>query len=109
MSREARRLNELKADIAKLQAHLIQKRRDLQVEIQELDFLLAQLAKIVGCAGDQGNGFPMQDLEKRELHILRTAESASAWPRRDRTLEKVARVARNSGVHHQRETAGGTS
>ena len=38
MSREARRLNELEAD-AKLQAHLIQKRRDLQVEIQELDVL----------------------------------------------------------------------
>ena len=30
--REARRLNELEADFAKLQAHLIQKRRDLQVE-----------------------------------------------------------------------------
>ena len=39
LSREARRLNELEADIAKLQAHLIQKRRDLQVEIQELDVL----------------------------------------------------------------------
>ena len=45
VSREARWLNELEADIAKLQAHLIQKRRDLQVEIQELDVLRAQLAK----------------------------------------------------------------
>ena len=44
VSRQARRLNELEADIAKLQAHLIQKRRDLQVEIQELDVLRAQLA-----------------------------------------------------------------
>ena len=60
VSREARRLNELEADIAKLQAHLIQKRRDLQVEIQELDVLRAQLAKNTGCvgAGDQGNGTP---------------------------------------------------
>ena len=48
VSREARRLNELEADIAKLQAHLIQKRRDLQVEIQELDVLRAQLAKNAG-------------------------------------------------------------
>ena len=45
VSREARRLNELEADIAKLEAHLIQKRRDLQVEIQELDVLRAKLAK----------------------------------------------------------------
>ena len=53
VSREARRLNELEADIAKLQAHLIQKRRDLQVGIQELDLLRAQVAKNEGCAGDQ--------------------------------------------------------
>ena len=33
VSREALRLNELEADIAKLQAHLIQKRRDLQVDV----------------------------------------------------------------------------
>ena len=60
VSREARRLNELEAEIAKLQAHLIQKRRELQVEIQELDVLRAQLAKNTGCvgAGDQGNGHP---------------------------------------------------
>ena len=45
VSREERRLNELEADITKLQAHLTQKRRDLQVEIQELDVLRAQLAK----------------------------------------------------------------
>ena len=72
MSREARRLNELEADIAKLQAHLTQKRRDLQVEIQELCVLLAQLAKNTGCvgAGDQVNRPPMQELEKRELLIL---------------------------------------
>ena len=37
VTREARRLNKLEADIAKLQAHLVQRRRDLQVEIQELD------------------------------------------------------------------------
>ena len=42
-------MSELEAEIAKLQAHLIQKRRDLQVEIQELDFLRAQLAKNEGC------------------------------------------------------------
>ena len=66
VSREARRLNELEADIAELQAHLIQKRRDLQVELQELDVLRAQLAKNIGCvgAGDQENGPPMQELEK---------------------------------------------
>ena len=60
VSREARWLNELEADIAKLQAHLIQKRRDLQVEIQELDVLRAQLAKNTGCvgAGNQGNEPP---------------------------------------------------
>ena len=45
VSREARRLDELEADIAKLQAHLIQKRRDLQVEIQELDLLRAAAGK----------------------------------------------------------------
>ena len=58
VSREARRLNDLEADIAKLQAHLIQKSRDLQVAIQELDVLRAQLAKNTGFvgAGDQGNG-----------------------------------------------------
>ena len=48
VSREARRLNGLEVDIAKLQAHLIQKRRDLQVEVQELDVLRAQLAKNTG-------------------------------------------------------------
>ena len=46
MSREARRLNELEADIAKLQAHLIQKRRDLQVEIQEIGC-------VMGTAGEE--------------------------------------------------------
>ena len=58
VSREARRLNELEAGIAKLQPHLMQKRRDLQVETQESDVLRAQLAKNTGCdgAGDQGNG-----------------------------------------------------
>ena len=77
MSREAHRLNELEADIAKLQAHLIQKRRDLQVEIQELDVLRAQLAKNTGCvgAGNQGNEPPMHELEKRELLILRNVPS----------------------------------
>ena len=79
VSREARRLNELEADIAKLQAHLIQKRRDLQVEIQELDVLRAQLAKNTGCvgAGNQGNEPPMQELEKRELLILRELVAAN--------------------------------
>ena len=61
------------ADIAKLQAHLIQKRRDLQVETQELDVLWAQLAKNTGCvgAGNQENENPVQELGKRELLILR--------------------------------------
>ena len=70
VSREALRLNELEADIAKLQAHLIQKRRDLQVDV-----LRAQLAKNTGCvgAGDQENGFSMQ----RELHILRELVAAN--------------------------------
>ena len=79
VSREARRLNELEADIAKLQAHLVQKRRDLQVEIQELDVLRAQLAKNTGCvgAGNQGNEPPMQELEKRELLILRELVAAN--------------------------------
>ena len=65
MSREARRLNEL-------QAHLTLKRRDLQVEIQELDVLRAQLTKNTGCvgAGDQGNGPRMQELEKREVAAI---------------------------------------
>ena len=65
VSQEARRLNELEADIAKLQAHLTQKRRDLQVVIQELDVLRAQLAKNTGCvgAGNQGNEPPSQELE----------------------------------------------
>ena len=78
MSREARRLNELEADIAKLQAHLKQKRRDLQVEIQELDVLRAQLAKNTGCVGtgNQGNEPPMQELERRELLILRELVAA---------------------------------
>ena len=78
MSQEARRLNELEADIAKLQAHLMQVRRDLQVETQELDVLRAQLAKNTGCvgAGDQGNGHPMQELQKRELLILRELVAA---------------------------------
>ena len=62
MSREARRLNELEAVITKLQAHLIQKRRDLQVEIQELDVLRARLAKNTGFVG-HGNEPPMQELE----------------------------------------------
>ena len=77
VSREARRLNELEADIAKLQAHLIQKRRDLQVEIQEWDLLRAQLAKNAGCAGEQENGFSMQELEKRELLTLRELVAAN--------------------------------
>ena len=67
VSRGARLLNELEAGIAKLQAHLVQKRRDLQVEIQELDVLRAQVTKNIGCfgAGDQENVLPMQELEKR--------------------------------------------
>ena len=79
VSREARWLNELEADIAKLQAHLIQKRRDLQVEIQEVDVLRAQLAKNTGCvgAGNQGNEPLMQELEKRELLILRELVAAN--------------------------------
>ena len=87
VSREARRLNELEADIAKLQAHLIHKRRDFQVEIQELDLLRAQLAKNLRCAGDQENGFLMQELEKREFANYsgtgggeRAAESGNTWP-----------------------------
>ena len=80
VSREARRLNELEGDIAKLQAHLTQKRRDFQVEIQELDLLRAQLAKNVVCAGDQVSGSPVQELEKRELHILRELVAASTPP-----------------------------
>ena len=84
-----RRLNELEADIAKLQAHLMQKRRHLHVQIQEWDLLRAQLAKNVSYAGDQEKGFTMQELEERELHIL-PAESGSTWPGRDRALEKMA-------------------
>ena len=34
-------------------------------------FLRAQLAKNTGCAGDQVNGFPTHELEKRELLVLR--------------------------------------
>ena len=56
VSREARWLNELEADIAKLQVHLIQKRRDLQVEIQEQDVLRAQLAKNTGYVGAGDGG-----------------------------------------------------
>ena len=80
VSREARRLNELEADIAKLQAYLIQKRRDLQVEIQELDVLCAQLAKNTGCVGCwtiRRLNPPMQELEKRELLILRELVAAN--------------------------------
>ena len=76
VSREARRLNEPEADIAKLHAHLIQKRRDLQVEIQELYLLRSQCSG----AGDQGNGFPMQELENRDLLILRGRVAANAPP-----------------------------
>ena len=57
VSREARRLNELEADIAKLQgASDTDRVETLQVEIQELDVLRAQLAKNIGCvgAGHQG-------------------------------------------------------
>ena len=56
MSREARRLNELEADVAKLQALLIQKRRDLQMEIQ----LREQQAKKAGggeCTVESGNAW----------------------------------------------------
>ena len=79
LSREARQLNELEADTARLQAHLKQKRRDLQAGIQELDVLRAQLAKNTGCvgAGDQVNGPPMQELEKRELLFLRELVAAN--------------------------------
>ena len=79
VSREVRRLNELEADNAKLQAHLIQKRRDIQVEIQDLDVLRAQLAKNTGCvgAGNQENEPLMQELENRELLILRELVAAN--------------------------------
>ena len=72
VSREARRLNELEADIAKLQAHLIQKRRDLQVDIQELDVLRAQLAKNTGCvgAGNQGNEPPYARAGKNVSYLF---------------------------------------
>ena len=80
VSREARRLNELEADIAKLQAHLILKRRDLQVEIQELDVLRAQLAKSTGCvgAGDQRKGPSMQRRTCRQIwkHLAWTGQNA---------------------------------
>ena len=51
LSREARWLNEPEADIAKLQAHLIQKRRDFETSrwrSEELDVLRAQLATECG-------------------------------------------------------------
>ena len=89
VSRDARWLNELEADIAKRQAHLIQKRRDFQVEIQELD-----LAKNVSCAGGQENGFRTGKTgvahSSRAGGGERAAESGSTWPKRDRALEKVA-------------------
>ena len=99
VSREARRLNELEADIAKLQAHLIQKRRDLQVEIQELDVLRAQLAKNTGCvgAGNQGNEPPMQELEKRELLILRELVAANV-PSNWKLLAWTGQNARENGM-----------
>ena len=83
MSREVRRLNELEADIAKLQTHLIQKRRDLQVEIQELDLMRAQLAKNAGRAGNQGNRIPLNELEKCELLLLREMAVANPPPNLD--------------------------
>ena len=49
------------------------------MEIQELDLLRAELAKNVECAGDQENGF-LQELEKRELHILRELMAVNAPP-----------------------------
>ena len=69
----------MEADIAKLQAHLLQKRRDLQVDIQELDVLRAQLAKNIGCVGacNQENEPPLHELEKRELLILRELVAAN--------------------------------
>ena len=38
-----------------------------------------------------------------------TVESGNAWCGRDGTLEKMERVARDSGVHRQQETACGSS
>ena len=99
VSREARRLNEPESVHAKLQPNLIQKRRDLQVVIQELDLLRAQLAKNTGCvgAGDQENGFSMKELEKTRVTSSsrigggeRAVKSGSTWPGRVRTFEKVA-------------------
>ena len=108
MSGEARRLNELEDDIAKLQAHLVQKRRDLLVEIQELDLLRAQLAKNVGCAGDQGSaGFGKQ----RVAHSSgtgggeRAAESGNAGldgTERPRTWHELRKIQESIANKKQR-------
>ena len=71
VSREARRLNELEADIAKLQAHLIQKRRDLQVEIQKLDVLRAQMAKNTGCVGAELLAWTGQNVRESGMNCAR--------------------------------------
>ena len=56
----------------------------------------------------------VQDLERRELHILRELVAANEpsnleTPGVDGTLEKMERVARDSGVHRQQEKACGSS
>ena len=45
-----------------------------------MDLLRAQLAKNLGCAGEQESGSQVQDLERRELHILRQLVAANAPP-----------------------------
>ena len=61
-----------------VQAHLIQKRRDLRVEIQDLDVLRAQLAKNTGCvgAGNQEKEPLCKSWKTRELLILRELVAA---------------------------------
>ena len=62
-----------------------------------MHFLRAQLAKNVGCAGDQRSGSPLHDLEKRELHILRELVADDTWADWDR-------VTRVGWRHESRES-----
>ena len=79
---------------------------------------MTQLAKNTRCAGagDQENGFPMQELEKRELLVLREMVAANVpsnleargvdGSERSREWHELCEIQES---HRQQETAGGFS
>ena len=70
VARKARLLNELEADIATASVSLLQRRRNLQVDITELEFMRQELTN--GAVNIEKQEFPCLDMrERQELHLSR--------------------------------------